>query len=69
MTEYFNFEPIRDRISPKLREAVLFALNENKNYTNNENRKIPIRPKYAGKTQKSEGVYALDEPLIGEVIE
>ncbi|KAF7625978.1 Solute carrier organic anion transporter family member [Meloidogyne graminicola] len=68
LTEYFNFEPIRDRISPKLREAVLFALNENKNYTNNENRKIPIRPKYAGKTQKSEGVYALDEPLIGEII-
>ncbi|KAF7633051.1 Solute carrier organic anion transporter family member [Meloidogyne graminicola] len=68
LTEYFNFEPIRNRISPKLRESVLLALNENKNYTNNENRKIPIRPKYAGKIQKSEGVYALDEPLIGEII-
>lgn len=67
MKEFFDFEPIRDRISPRLREALILATMENKNYSN-EN-ELPKRPIYAGENKKSggEGDYALDEPLMGEV--
>nr|CAD2160481.1 unnamed protein product [Meloidogyne enterolobii] len=66
LKEFFDFEPIRDRISPRLREALILATMENKNYSN-EN-ELPKRPIYAGENKKSGGDYALDEPLMGEII-
>lgn len=69
LKEFFDFEPIRDRISPHLREALILATMENKNYSNETSMvELPKRPIYAGESKKSGGEsYALDEPLMGEV--
>ncbi|CAK5089874.1 unnamed protein product [Meloidogyne enterolobii] len=68
LKEFFDFEPIRDRISPYLREALILATMENRNYSNETSMvELPKRPIYAGENKKSGGDYALDEPLMGEV--